>query len=209
VNALRRNHEELLGLLQATLASSAQDDAAGYQAGVDALVEWRSRPLHAVLARLARELSDSVAVLPLAAPAEAALAHELPDARARLDHVLQMTEQAAHRTLDCVEDSRHLLATLAAQTLPPESAELIAGLHRNLSAMALAQEYQDIGGQIIRRVAGIMQRVESALAELRVDVGFAPRDNPDSGLSGPAIPGIDSRAFSQNDADDLLSGLGL
>src|SRR5207244_12930845 len=40
---------------------------------------------------------------------------EMPDARVRLDHVLKLTEEAAHRTLDLVERSGPLADRRAAQ----------------------------------------------------------------------------------------------
>src|SRR5438045_7596655 len=47
---------------------------------------------------------------------------EMPDARVRLDHVLKLTEDAAHRTLDLVERSGPLanrMATQAAALVEP------------------------------------------------------------------------------------------
>src|SRR5258708_19919617 len=41
---------------------------------------------------------------------------DMPDARVRLDHVLKLTEEAAHRTLDLVDRSRPLDDQLSTQT---------------------------------------------------------------------------------------------
>lgn len=198
-------HEELLEILKTAFAACAEGDAPRYQAALAALSEWRSRPLQTVLARLARELSDSLAAIEAPAPVDAA--SELPDARARLDHVLHISEQAAHRTLDCIDDGRRNLEALAAHALPGACAPFVDGLRRNLSEMALAQEYQDLSGQLIRRVAGVVQRVESALAEL--GAAASPPHRPAVALAGPAVPGVDHAAVSQDDADALLAGLGL
>src|SRR3569833_2335113 len=40
---------------------------------------------------------------------------EMPDARVRLDHVLELTEEAAHRTLDLVERSGPLASRTASE----------------------------------------------------------------------------------------------
>ena len=77
-----------------------------------------------------------------------------------------------------------------------------------MSEMALAQSYQDLTGQIIRRVAGIVRRVHEGFGALGLPPPEKNRDKP-SELAGPAVAGLDRNAFSQDDADDLLSGLGL
>jgi hypothetical protein len=55
----------------------------------------------------------------------------------------------------------------------------------------------------------LLQPAETALAELRTAFDGPADFEPSSTLSGPAVPGINSRAISQNDADALLDGLGL
>jgi len=204
-----RNHrnEDLLRLLDAALAAHEHEDDSAFQAAADALVQWRSRPLQKVLGRLAQELSDSLATVPLPAAHDAGLVHDLPDARSRLDYVVYMTEQAAHRTLDGVEACRRHVDALAARPLPAACAPLLEDMRRELSEMALAQEYQDLTGQIIRRVIGVVHRVESALSELGVRASADGETAPE--LAGPALPQVDTCAVSQHDADALLSGLGL
>src|SRR5690606_13793183 len=120
---------------------------------------------------------------------------EVPDAHHRLAHVLELTDQAAHRTMDLVERSGPLAertARAAAQLLTPwqrfrqrriEPAEfrhLLAGLDRflveagsdmeavrsNLNEVVLAQGYQDLSGQIIRSVMQLVIELEAALVNL-------------------------------------------
>jgi chemotaxis protein CheZ len=207
MNTAAPRHEELLHLLDDAIRAGQSGDQSQHRATIDALVEWRSRPLQTVLARLAQELSDSLFSLPGPSAAEIDLASELPDARSRLDYVVQMAERAAHRTLDGVDSCRKHIDALVREPLPGSCAPIVAGMRADLSTMALAQEYQDLGGQIIRRVIGIVHRVESALSELGVKPPTGPRR--DGGLAGPAIPDVDHGAVSQSDADMLLSGLGL
>ncbi len=207
MNTSAAQHEELLRLLQAALAADQQGARDDYQATVDALVEWRSRPLQTVLARLAQELSDSLSAIPVPVHADADLVRDLPDARSRLDYVVQMTEQAAHRTLDGVDGCRQQVEALASHPLPNECGPILEGMRRHLSEMALAQEYQDLSGQIIRRVIGVVHRVEAALTELGLRASAAPTAHND--LAGPAVPAVDHNAVSQTDADALLCGLGL
>ena len=140
---------------------------------------------------------------------------EIPDARARLAHVLEMTAAAAHRTLDLVERSgppAERTAKAAAALAEPwkrfrerkielrEFHELLRRMdaflpaahadgeliRRNLGEVLLTQGYQDLTGQIIRGVIELVRELESALAEL-------------ARLSGgePLAPPSDSRGTAQ------------
>jgi chemotaxis protein CheZ len=119
--------------------------------------------------------------------------HEVPDARRRLAHVVKLTEEAAHRTLDLVEQSTPLVERmqsesgqlleewglhgsrqLAVATFWPERAyetmERVMRdadhLRRYLSQMLLAQGYQDLSGQIIQAVIKLAVELETVLGEL-------------------------------------------
>jgi chemotaxis protein CheZ len=193
-------------LLTRALHAVEADDAARYRECIDALAEWRTRPLYATFGRLAREIAEAMSSLPVDSRLGALAGCELPDARARLDFVTHMTEEATHRTLDLVEENRRLLDEIDAATDPAAVHAAVLALRANLSQMALAQEYQDLTGQIIRRVTEIVGRVETALADCGVT--FEPAARSPVRSFGPAIKHLDAPAVSQNDADALLSDLG-
>jgi chemotaxis protein CheZ len=86
----------------------------------------------------------------------------------------------------------------------------------NLSEVLVAQEYQDLSGQIIRGVMKLVCELEIALADLvrlaQTGARGARRVSDETRRGfGPPIPGIDNgRAVSgQQDVDALLSGLGV
>jgi len=118
---------------------------------------------------------------------------EVPDARRRLAHVVKLTEEAAHRTLDLVEQSTPLVdrmsleaaqlleewglhgsRQLAVQTMWPERATEsleravrdTERVRRYLSQMLLAQGYQDLSGQIINAVIKLVIELETVLGQL-------------------------------------------
>ena len=120
-------------------------------------------------------------------------ANEVPDARKRLAHVVKLTDEAAHRTLDLVERSGPLVDQtareaaelleawtiygprhMAAGSLWPERA--LSFLERavkdtdqvrgHLSEMLMAQGYQDLTGQIIRGVISLVGELEAVLGQL-------------------------------------------
>lgn len=190
--------------LRAALAAIGAADEATLKAELASIVQWQEQPLMAGLAKLSQQLSEALRELPVT---DAAVA-ELPDACARLDHVVAMTEQATHRTLDLVEESQRLMEKLQAPEADREA--LLKALRGNLSDMALAQSYQDLTGQIIRKVAAIVRNVHEQLGALGLPPGGLPqrRDQDPLAASGPSLAGIDRPAASQRDADDLLSDLG-
>ncbi len=197
--------ERLIAFLHSALEALEAGNEADYRRQLDAIAQWRSQPVFERLSRLARELGEVLGALPNTDPAMA----ELPDACARLEHVVKMTEEASHRTLDLVEHSRALVDRLGQGGLDAQAAETLGQLRQNLSEVALAQTYQDLTGQVIRRVVEIVGRVQRTLNAC----GLPPEEfggvDGQSRLSGPALKGLDRTAVTQNDADDLLSNLGL
>jgi len=149
--------------------------------------------------------------------------HAMPDARERLAYVVEKSEEAAHRTLGAVET----LAPIAEKLLrgapddPRALAEFagearLAGerLKLGLTEILMAQEYQDLTGQVIRRTIDIVSQVEQKLVSLLV----AERDEPPAdgpcaaraeGPQGPAIRAAADVLSRQHDVDDLLAELGL
>ncbi|KAF1017231.1 MAG: Protein phosphatase CheZ [Stenotrophomonas maltophilia] len=195
-------HALALRLQDALTALEAGDEAAWRQQ-IDGLVALRTQPMMAGLSRLARELGQALGELPTV-PSDAG---ELDDACARLDRVVAMTEQAAHRTLDLAEECRALSEQLRADGLQPAQDAQLDRIRHNLTEIALTQSYQDLTGQIIRRVVGIVRRVHEGFGALGLPPEQHRREEP--ALAGPAVKGVDHHAVSQHDADDMLSDLGL
>ena len=81
--------------------------------------------------------------------------------------------------------------------------------------LVISQNFQDLTGQIIRKVIALVQDVEQKLVKLvritgnRLEEGTASQKGKEE-LAGPAIPGLDQgdQVTSQDDVDDLLSSLG-
>ncbi len=195
----------LIERLQGALDALESGDEAAWRKEIDTLAAWRTRPMMQGLSRLARDLGQALGELPTL-PDEAG---ELTDACARLDHVVQMTEQATHRTLDLAEECRALAEQLRAGGLSDDQGAILDKIRHNLTEMALTQSYQDLTGQIIRRVAGIVRKVHEGFGALGLPPKESEQKKDDGGLAGPAIKGLDRHSVSQGDADDLLSDLGL
>ena len=120
--------------------------------------------LYVGVARLTRNLHDGLRQLGLDARLAQAAGSDMPDACKRLDLVVQMTEDAAHRTLDLVDEGRAVADSLADMRIclarlhsspgPVNGGELLGTitaaedaetrLRATLTALAQAQEYQDL-----------------------------------------------------------------
>ncbi|HBK54990.1 MAG TPA: chemotaxis protein [Xanthomonadales bacterium] len=192
----------LANALHEALAALESGDEDGCRHRLRGLAGEREGAAQA-LARLSRELNAALGHL----PEEGMDLGELPDACARLDHVVRMTEDATHRTLDLVERCRETIDAVEAHPMPTVDADALRRLRGLLGELALAQSHQDLCGQIIGRVVGLVGRIHRTLSALGFDEGRTGANQPE--LAGPVIAGLDRHGVSQDAADALLSDLGL
>lgn len=203
--------------------------------------EHSAADIIARIGSLTRMLRDSLRELGLdQAIAEAAEA--IPDARDRLDYVVQMTAQAAERALNSVEASQPHQDALEknAQALstrwdawfenPIELAdarELVSDTRQYLHAVPehtrftnaqlleimMAQDFQDLTGQVIKRMMDVIQEIERQLLMVLLENMPEPtsrekREN-ESLLNGPQVDTSKAGVVaSQDQVDDLLDSLG-
>ena len=187
---LRDQYGSLVAALQAAI--DAGDDTA-FRGAFDHLRERLSVEFMPELKRLTANAESALIRFRERARIDALADQEVPDARKRLAHVVQLTDEAAHRTLDLVERSGPLIEqtakdaaelleawkvhgsrTLAAASLWPERAlnfmerslEDSDRVRALLTEMLMAQGYQDITGQIIRSVIALVGEIEEVLGQL-------------------------------------------
>ncbi|HXC60797.1 MAG TPA: protein phosphatase CheZ [Steroidobacteraceae bacterium] len=207
----------------------ASGDEAAFEDLLGELNSERELSMRTGIARLSQSLADALARFQLDSRIATLAAHEIPDARLRLDHVLKMTEEAVHRTLDLIEQTAPLAEATArdartlAETLDNRSHSDIRSflgdvqgsadrVRKNLSEVMLAQGFQDLTGQILNGVRALIGEVEVVLDELaRISgVPLTIAAVSPGKLEGPAVPGVTANAVvDQNDVDDLIAGLGI
>jgi chemotaxis protein CheZ len=190
------------------------------------------------IGQMTRNLHDSLRGLGFDKLLEKA-ANEIPDARDRLQYVARMTEQAAERVLNAIDQAMPLQddTTAAADALRQQWQQVLAAPHfkRDYDAVAgetlrfldqtgkntdetkallmeimMAQDFQDLTGQVIKKITELAQGLEQQLVQLLID--FTPSTaKKDSGLlNGPQISPeqtVDAVA-NQEQVDDLLESLG-
>jgi chemotaxis protein CheZ len=168
-------------------------------------------------------------------------ASSIPDARDRLDYVVKMTEQAAVRALNAIEAAQPIQDRLGdeagrlsaqwqrlfdKQMNVDEFKTLVAGTrdylddvpnqtratNAQLLEIMMAQDFQDLTGQVIKKITALAQDMEQQLVHLLVDlVPTEMRSEIDAGLlNGPVVnaAGRSDVVTDQNQVDDLLATLG-
>lgn len=214
-------------------------DGAGFQAALTAFDQSRNTEVTQRVRRIATDLQGALERFRIDSKLIDMAQNQVPDARHRLAHVLRLTADAAHRTMDLVERCCPLADQLAeqaerlilahdaegsvAQLMPHMLAFLkqagtsMAAVRSNLSEVLLTQGYQDLSGQIIRGVMTLVDELEEALGELvRIagpvgDAGSRCGEASTARGCGPTVPGIDHAhaVNGQQDVDALLSDLGM
>src|SRR5579872_1547785 len=105
-----------------TDALRAEDETAFFSA-VDHIVHMREPGMFKELRQLTGDLQKALERFSIESRLADIAEHEIPDARTRLTHVIKMTDEAAHRTLDLVEQSGPL-----AERTAREASSLITSL---------------------------------------------------------------------------------
>lgn len=191
------------------------------------------------IGHMTRALHESLRGLGLDKLIEKA-ASDIPDARDRLDYVARLSEQAAKKVLDAtdaagpLQDAIETRSTglskgwqalldqgaseaewreMAMRTIASldESAACAVATRGELMNIMMAQDFQDLTGQVIGRITGIAQNLEKQLVQVLID--FAPSEikrELDNGLlNGPQIkPTGNDVVANQGQVDDLLDSLG-
>jgi chemotaxis protein CheZ len=137
------------------------------------------------------------------------------DARKHLNDVLEMSAQAAHRSIDFAERMRPAAESLAhnagevlaftdsksdpAAVLAGQAVAFAANCREGLNDMVMAQSWQDLSGQRIKKVVNFIESVESSLLELVHLTGA---------LAGREPPPVVEKIAGQDEADRLLSEFG-
>jgi chemotaxis protein CheZ len=225
---------------------SYMEDGNEEQAGksLDEIVRIRESGLYTELGKLTRDLHDSLNGFQVDTRFNAIANEEIPDAKERLNHVIEMTAKAADTTLGVIEDSLPICGELcdeaiklnselknfkkkemsveefrkfliALNTFLDDSIEKNGKLKDKLNEVLMAQGFQDLTGQIIKRVILLVNEVEDKLVGIiKVAGATMTKDEPEKEdkikAEGPHIPEIDKGDFvsGQDEVDDLLSSLG-
>lgn len=197
-------------------------------------VNTADKPLYDRVGGILRQLHDSMRELGYDRALQD-VATEVIDAKGRLEYVATLTEQAATRVLNSIDigmpqqeelskTARNLeqkWSTLFDGNMDIDEFKQLAQDSREfavntanradeekarLMEIMMAQDFQDITGQVIKKVIVITKKLEQELAQLLRD--NAPPESKEKVvdlMSGPDVP---EKAMAQDDVDGLLANLG-
>ena len=220
---------------------------------VASLYEGVENPMLQEIGALTRDLHDSLKQFNFDQRMTEIAQDEIPDARERLNYVIEKTELAANKTMDAVDCCLPIADNLHEGLLQvrPQWNELMRGrielsefkalchridellvqvegdsteLRGQLTEILMAQDFQDLTGQIIRRVITLVNEVEGRLVDILtvfsvnkpeeqtqvLQQSADKKSKPSSEAEGPILhPELREDAVSsQDEVDDLLSSLG-
>jgi len=254
--------EPLLGQWQQSLYSKAKQLVQSLENGrlneagvlVQQLAVEREQGLYQQVGKLTRELHNAIVNFQLDEPAaEDGSESKVEGASKRLSYAVELTEQAANRTMDLVEQSAPIAADLAQRSAalsldwqrllssemkPKEFPALAARisdffvtcqssgqqLGENLSEILLAQGFQDLTGQLIKRVTALVVGIERDLLQLMLTAAGVEHlvgaegetafrlaqqvSHKQDALEDGEGPALTEQAQTQDEVDELLQSLG-
>ncbi|HEB93537.1 MAG TPA: protein phosphatase CheZ [Gammaproteobacteria bacterium] len=209
----------------------------------------REEGIYHEVGKMTRQLHDSLNSFTQETRLDELTEDEIPDARARLRHVITLTQKSADRSLGAVEKTlpkcdqlseritklgsswqdfkrremsvdQFRALSVELEAFFTDAEQDTVDIRDGLNEIMMAQDFQDLTGQIISRVIELVEEVEGNLVELVRITGtkFSGAEEKDTGkdkkpdieAAGPAIPGVGKSDLvsGQDEVDDLLSSLG-
>lgn len=190
---------------------------------------------------MARQLHDTLGALGYDKLIEKTVT-AIPDARDRLAYIANLTEQAACKVLNATDianplqeeleegaalllakwdalyenklsvDEFKLLAAETRSYLKNAVPQRTSATREQLMEIMMAQDFQDLTGQVIKKVVSLAQDLESQLMGLLIETmpGEKRTESVQSLLNGPVInaEGRTDVVGSQQQVDELLDSLG-
>ena len=167
-------------------------------------------------------------------------AQAIPDARDRLNYVAAMTERAAERALNAIDVAQPIQEKLSkqAKTLSQrwdewfvspvelDDARVLvldtrnylkdvpqqaSAINAQLMEIMMAQDFQDLTGQVIKKMMEVVQEMEKQLLQVLIDnTPLEKRSDGNGLLNGPQMNANENpdAVSDQEQVDDLLSSLG-
>ncbi len=217
------------GTVTESVVEQNSDSAIAHNDGVYNRIGQMTRQVHNTLRALGADdaLQDAV--------------HAIPDARQRLSYIAQMTEQAASRVLNATDIAQPLqnqiqsgsealqakwdklfaneLSVTEFKELAAETRSFLVQttqdskeINSQLMDIMMAQDFQDLTGQVIKKVVELAQALETELLQILIEI--TPQEKrgakAEGLMNGPVINAQDRDdvVSTQEQVDDLLDSLG-
>ncbi|WP_303785428.1 protein phosphatase CheZ [Azovibrio restrictus] len=234
--------QALFDSVSANFQPPAPAPEGGGESAGDGQQEWPAQEnVFNRIGQMARQLHDTLRELGYDKLLEQTVS-TLPDAKDRLAYVANLTEQAACRVLNATDIARPVvdqvesgakalaerwdkvfanqMSTAEFRRLAEETRQFLkqdlpagtAQVNGQLMEIMMAQDFQDLTGQVIKKVVSLAQELENGLMAVLIEV-VPPKkrsEEVNSLLNGPVISadGRSDVVVNQQQVDDLLESLG-
>jgi chemotaxis protein CheZ len=194
--------------------------------------------IYSQIGHLTRRLHDTLRQLGYDKALESVV-EGMPDARDRLGYIAKMTEQAAVRALTATEIAQPIQEKMETDAsllykqwqrvfdnqlgvdefkhLAEHTRDFLKDVpkrtqatNKQLMEIMMAQDFQDLTGQVIKKVVAMAQRMEHDMLQLLIAATPPEKKIDASLLNGPVInpEGRSDVVSTQEQVDDLLESLG-
>lgn len=204
------------------------------ESGLEHIDPATDKPIFERLGGVVRVLHDSMRELGYDRSL-ADVTSQITDAHGRLEYIASLTEQAANKVLNATDEGMPAQDELAkkakdielrwtslfagqmsieafkvlskdSQTFARDTIASTEAEKARLLSIMMSQDFQDLTGQLIKKVVAITNAVERELAQILVDnAPVSTREKAVELMSGPSVP---ASALGQGDVDNLLDSLG-
>lgn len=221
---------------------AGKDESANHLIGE--LTTLRESSLFQELGKLTREIHESINAFGDDERVVELTEEDIPDAKERLNFIITKTDDAAHRTMEGAEAAMDVVDAFNEQagslqqrwsqfrtcelskadflSLSDDLDRFFSLVHEEsdkvksrMTDIMMAQDYQDLTGQMIKQVITMVQEVEEKLVRLVAISGASMSHKKEkiedgSKAQGPQLPTADKQevATNQDEVDDLLASLG-
>lgn len=139
----------------------------------------------------------------LAQPLQEEMAADAESLQHRWSLLVDSTEAAneSSHQAELIADTRQFLQDISSKTKQTQD---------GLMEIIMAQDFQDLTGQVVQGMLGVIGTLETELVQVLLDsVPVERREETETLLNGPALDTkADNVLTDQDEVDDLLSGLG-
>ncbi len=198
------------------------------------ICKLREASLFQEIGKLTRELHETLNRFAHDEALEKLMQESLPDAKKRLDYVVKMTEDSAHKTISIIEQcmevangqeerTRRFRESVGDAAVGGIEAHLDGvidsskQMHSALIEVLMAQSYQDLTGQVLQRIITLVQDVETSLVAMIRTCGLNNDDAPkqengrrvekDNRGYGPDVPGVTTNSKETVSSQDEVDDL--
>lgn len=236
-------NNDYIGIAKDLVSSLESNDHSHANKLLNKLCNTNDSVIFQEIGKLTRDLHDTLKGFEIDIEISELANTGIPDAKKRLNYVIEKTQEAADKTMsiaekhipDCegLEIESKILSCdwerFMSKDMGADDFRVLAkrltkyfddnkssykGLIDGMNDIIMAQSYQDITGQVIKKVISLVQEVEDNLIRVIKVTGELTGENTESEsgeLVGPIIAGVNDSSemlSSQDEVDDLLSSMG-